>query len=148
MDYELLLVQWTALLSGEENLISVLSNTSALIKEFYGDKVNWAGFYFMEGTTLVLGPFQGKIACMRLPYGKGVCQKAVLDKGTVIVTNVHNIADHIACDSASNSEIVIPIYKGEEIFGVLDIDSPNFDQFQPSDALVLQKIVKEIEKKL
>ena len=148
MEYELLLQQWKALLDDEEHLISVLSNTSALIKEFYGEDVNWAGFYFMEEKDLILGPFQGKVACICLKEGKGVCQRAVKEKKTVIVDDVHSFDGHIACDSASNSEIVIPVFKEGDIWGVLDIDSPNTAQFSKEDAIYLEAIVRLLEKKL
>ena len=148
MDYELLLQQWKALLSDESHLISVLSNTSALISEFYGERVNWAGFYFLEGKDLILGPFQGKVACMRLKEGKGVCQKAVRERKTVIIEDVHSFEGHIACDSASNSEIVIPVFKEGRLWGVLDIDSPFTAQFSLEDAICLEAIVRLLEEKM
>ena len=148
MDYELLLQQWKALLSDESHLISVLSNTSALISEFSGERVNWAGFYFLEGKDLILGPFQGKVACMRLKEGKGVCQKAVRERKTVIVEDVHSFEGHIACDSASNSEIVIPVFKEGSLWGVLDIDSPFTAQFSLEDAICLEAIVRLLEEKM
>lgn len=147
-DYSLLQLQWDALFEDETNPLAIYSNTSALIKEFYQDEVNWSGFYFMDGTTLVLGPFQGKVACMHLYEGKGVCQKAVSCKGPFIVDNVHTLADHIACDAASKSEIVIPLIKDDKVIGVLDIDSPEFRTFSFRDAEALNEICQKIVNKL
>ena len=146
MDYELLLQQWKALLSDESHLISVLSNTSALISEFYGERVNWAGFYFLEGKDLILGSFQGKVACMRLKEGKGVCQKAVRERKTVIVEDVHSFEGHIACDSASRSEIVLPIHHDGKVIAVLDIDSPILERFSQDDRDGLEDFVRALER--
>lgn len=149
MEYKLMVQQFDALFSDESDLLCILSNASALIKEAYEEKVNWAGFYLLdESGVLNLGPFQGKVACMHLYPNKGVCQKAVSTNDTVIVADVHEFQDHIACDAASNSEIVVPIHKGDAIWGVLDIDSPFKDTFHQEDAEALEEIVKLLETKL
>ena len=113
-------------------LIANLANVSALIREYVGD-INWAGFYLMEGGKLVLGPFQGKAACTEIEVGSGVCGTAVAQRKTQLVKNVHEFSGHIACDSASNSEIVVPLFKDGEVFGVLDIDSPSLARFSEED---------------
>lgn len=121
-----------ALMSGETNLIANLSNASAAIYQSLDD-INWAGFYALKGDTLVLHPFQGKPACIRIPVGKGVCGTAVLKDEAQLVPDVHKFPGHIACDSASNSEIVIPLHVGGKIVGVLDIDSPTVRRFSEED---------------
>lgn len=121
--YETVIKQLDALLTGEPNVIANLSNASALLNQFL-DRVNWVGFYVTEGNQLVLGPFQGMPACVRIPFGRGVCGVAAETKTTQLVADVHQFPGHIACDSASNSEIVVPIMKEGNIMGVLDIDSP------------------------
>ena len=123
MDYKVLCKQLSALTQDIPYPISNLANASALLWQEL-DRLNWAGFYLMEKGMLVLGPFQGKPACIEIPVGKGVCGTAVAERKTQLVPDVHQFPGHIACDSASNSEIVIPIYKNGEIFGVLDLDSP------------------------
>ncbi|MBQ7636543.1 MAG: GAF domain-containing protein, partial [Lachnospiraceae bacterium] len=117
--------QIRSLIEGVDYEISNLANASALIYDSM-DELNWAGFYILRDGKLCLGPFQGKIACTSIPVGKGVCGTAVAEDRTVVVDNVHEFKGHIACDSASNSEIVIPIHKNGEIYGVLDIDSVAF----------------------
>lgn len=121
--YETVIKQLDALLTGEPNVVANLSNASALLNQFL-DRVNWVGFYVTEGNQLVLGPFQGMPACVRIPFGRGVCGVAAETKTTQLVADVHQFPGHIACDSASNSEIVVPIIKEGNIIGVLDIDSP------------------------
>lgn len=121
--YETVIKQLDALLTGEPNVVANLSNASALLNQFL-DRVNWVGFYVTEGNQLVLGPFQGIPACVRIPFGRGVCGVAAETKTTQLVADVHQFPGHIACDSASNSEIVVPIMKEGNIIGVLDIDSP------------------------
>lgn len=121
--YETVIKQLDALLTGESNVVANLSNASALLNQFF-DRVNWVGFYVTEGNQLVLGPFQGMPACVRIPFGRGVCGVAAETKTTQLVADVHQFPGHIACDSASNSEIVVPIVKEETVIGVLDIDSP------------------------
>lgn len=119
--YELLSKQLDALLSGEPNLYANLSNASALLNQFF-DRINWVGFYLMEDGELVLGPFQGLPACVRIQVGKGVCGTAVERKESIIVPDVEAFPGHIVCDAASRSEIVVPIIKNDEVIGVLDID--------------------------
>lgn len=129
-----------ALTGGETNFIAVLSNASALLYERL-DMINWAGFYLLDGQTLVLGPFQGKIACVRIPVGRGVCGTAVASAAVQRVKNVHEFDGHIACDSASNAEIVLPLVVNGQIIGVLDIDSTEFDRFSPEDEKGLTQLV-------
>lgn len=147
-DYLELEKQMDALLTGENDLIANLSNGSALLKESL-DQINWAGFYLMREQDgkrqLILGPFQGKPACVRIPVGKGVCGTAAKENRTLLVKNVHEFPGHIACDSASQSEIVIPIRNQGEVIGVLDIDSPVLDRFSEKDKEGLEKIAAVIE---
>lgn len=130
---------------GENDLIANLSNASAVIKLAY-EGTNWVGFYLFKENMLVLGPFQGKPACIRIPLSKGVCGAAASKKETVLVPDVHKFPGHIACDSASRSEIVIPILKDGKLFGVLDMDSPELEYFKESDREILESTVKAIEK--
>ena len=143
-DYRLLAQQIRALAEDEPNYIPVLSNASALLYESMDD-INWAGFYLMNKGSLMLGPFQGKVACLRIQVGKGVCGTAVAEDATQLVRNVHEFPGHIACDSASNSEIVVPIHVGGRIVGVLDIDSPSLGRFSESDKQGLELFVKTLE---
>ena len=143
-DYRLLAQQIRALAEDEPNYIPVLSNASALLYESMDD-INWAGFYLMNKGSLMLGPFQGKVACIRIKVGKGVCGTAVAEDATQLVRNVHEFPSHIACDSASNSEIVVPIHVGGRIVGVLDIDSPSLGRFSESDKQGLELFVKTLE---
>lgn len=138
--YELLLRQLEELLSIETDCVANMANTSAALFNRLPD-LNWAGFYILRGNTLVLGPFQGKPACVRIPLGKGVCGTAAQTGQTQLVKNVHEFAGHIACDSASNSEIVIPIFKEGRVWGVLDIDSPSLARFDDTDRAFLEKFV-------
>ena len=124
-----------------------LANAAALLWEFM-QEINWAGFYMMEGGALVLGPFQGKTACTRIPMGKGVCGTAALSGQIQVVPDVHQFPGHIACDSASNSEIVVPIHVNGEIWGVLDIDSPSIGRFTEVDQVGLERIVGVLEQVL
>ncbi|MBK1811845.1 GAF domain-containing protein [Clostridium sp. YIM B02505] len=132
-------------LETETDLIANLSNISALIK-FYMDDCNWAGFYIMRDGELVLGPFQGLPACYRIKLGSGVCGTAAQEKTVLRVEDVHEFPGHIACDSASNSEIVLPIIKDGEVFGVLDLDSPNKGRFGELEEKYLREAVGIIEK--
>ncbi|QKN81474.1 GAF domain-containing protein [Scandinavium goeteborgense] len=136
-----------ALMAGETSFLATLSNTSALLYERLTD-VNWAGFYLLEGETLVLGPFQGKIACVRIPVGRGVCGTAVSENRVQRVEDVHAFAGHIACDAASNSEIVLPLVVNGKIIGVLDIDSPEYSRFSTEDEQGLRELVDHLEKLL
>jgi L-methionine (R)-S-oxide reductase len=130
-----------ALLSGERDFIANAANTAALIYDALPD-LNWAGFYLYKSGELVLGPFQGKPACVRIALGKGVCGTAAQRRQTVLVEDVHQFPGHIACDSASNSEIVIPLVRGAELIGVLDLDSPKFRRFGSVDQRGLEQLAK------
>lgn len=146
-NYKLMTQTVKAFLDGESNVIANLSNTSAIINEYVKD-INWVGFYLMEGHELILGPFQGKPACIRIPVGRGVCGMAAEKKETLIVKDVHQFPGHIACDGASNSEIVIPIIKNGAVFGVLDVDSPEFNRFTDLEKKYLEELVDIIESSL
>jgi len=139
--------QLAALTDGVPHPIANLANASALLFQTLG-RLNWAGFYLMENGILVLGPFQGKTACIEIPVGRGVCGTAAERGETILVKNVHEFPGHIACDSASNSEIVVPMYKNGEIVGVLDIDSPEIGRFTEEDRAGLEEFVRILEKNL
>ena len=143
-DYALLSEQLRALTQGVPHFVANLANASALLWHSMAD-LNWAGFYLMEGGQLVLGPFQGKTACIEIPVGKGVCGTAVAQRATQLVPDVHAFPGHIACDSASNSEIVVPIFKNGEVVAVLDIDSPSLGRFDETDRAGLEQFVKVLE---
>ena len=147
-DYTLISEQLKSLIDGEDDIISNLANASALIYESL-DRLNWAGFYLSKeedgAKRLQLGPFQGKTACIRIPYGKGVCGTAAAEDATQLVPDVHKFPGHIACDGASNSEIVIPIHRDGQVWGVLDIDSPEYDRFNAEDRAGLEGLVRVIE---
>lgn len=136
-----------ALMAGETSFLATLANTSALLFERL-EGVNWAGFYLLEGETLVLGPFQGKIACVRIPVGRGVCGTAVAQNSVQRVEDVHAFDGHIACDAASNSEIVLPLAVKGKIIGVLDIDSTVFSRFTTEDEQGLRELVSHLERLL
>jgi GAF domain-containing protein len=135
--YEELAVQASAMLEGEKDPVANAANMASLIWHMLPD-LNWAGFYFLKGRELVVGPFQGKPACVRIALGKGVCGTAAASGTTVIVPNVHEFAGHIFCDSASNSEIVVPLLHGSRLLGVLDLDSPKLARFDEADAAGLE----------
>ncbi|MGF9963513.1 GAF domain-containing protein [Bacillus rhizoplanae] len=143
--YETVIKQLDALLTGESNVVANLANASALLNVFLQD-INWVGFYVTEGNQLVLGPFQGLPACVRIPFGRGVCGVAAETKTTQLVADVHQFPGHIACDAASNSEIVVPLIKNDEVIGVLDIDSPNKSRFDEIDQTYLEKFVETLLK--
>ena len=145
VNYESLAAQLDALTDGIAYEIANLSNASALLWETLPD-INWAGFYKMVDGALVLYPFQGKPACIRIPVGRGVCGTAVAENRTQLVYDVHQFPGHIACDCASNSEIVVPIHVRGEIWGVLDIDSPSIGRFTEEDRIGLEKFVTVLEK--
>ncbi|CZF78776.1 Free methionine-R-sulfoxide reductase [Grimontia celer] len=145
--YALLTRQAVALIEGEPNLIANLSNVSALLFQEL-DGINWAGLYLDDGKELVLGPFQGKPACVRIPYGRGVCGSAFSKDAVERVEDVHQFEGHIACDAASNSEIVLPLYQGSKLIGVLDIDSPKKARFDQEDETGLTLLVNELQKHL
>ena len=138
--YANLVVQLLSLLKGEHDFIANAANFSALLFNSLPN-VNWAGFYFLQGEELVLGPFQGNPACVRIPMGRGVCGVAAQQCETIIVPNVHEFPGHIACDVASNSEIVVPLFDGERLLGVLDLDSPTIGRFDDQDAEGLNELV-------
>lgn len=146
-DYKLLCEQLRALTEDVPHIISNLANASALLYRTLPD-LNWAGFYLYEHEKLILGPFQGKTACIEIPIGKGVCGTAAQKGETVVVENVHQFPGHIACDGASNSEIVIPLYVQGELFGVLDIDSPLLCRFSEHDRNGLEQFAKQLEQTL
>ncbi|PMB96675.1 Free methionine-(R)-sulfoxide reductase [Staphylococcus sp. UMB0328] len=146
-NYDLLQKQLISLIEDESNLIAILSNTSALINDLL-DQVNWVGFYLIENNELILGPFQGHPACVHIQIGKGVCGTAVSNNETQVVKDVHQFPGHIACDANSNSEIVIPIHKDNEIIGVLDIDAPIKSRFNEEDRIELEKVVSIIENQI
>ncbi|MGP4075686.1 GAF domain-containing protein [Halobacillus sp. K22] len=143
-NYELLLKQLKALLEDEPDVTANLSNASSLLNQFLED-VNWVGFYLWKDEQLVLGPFQGLPACVRIPSGKGVCGTAVAERSVQRIEDVHAFPGHIACDAASQSEIVVPIFKDKEIFGVLDIDSPSKGRFDEMDEKYLARFVEVIQ---
>ncbi len=143
-DYKLLAKQIKALADDEPNYIPVFSNASALLYDNLED-LNWAGFYIMNKGSLMLGPFQGKVACIRIEVGKGVCGTAVAEDKTQLVMDVHQFPGHIACDSASNSEIVVPIHKDGKVVAVLDIDSPSLSRFNEEDKEGLEHFVAALE---
>jgi len=138
--YASLVVQLLSLLKGEHDFVANAANFSALLFNSLPN-VNWAGFYFLKGDELVLGLFQGNPACVRLPMGQGVCGVAAQQLETIIVPNVHEFPGHIACDVASNSEIVVPLFDGERLLGVLDLDSPTIGRFDDQDAEGLNELV-------
>lgn len=142
--YKLVHAQLKSLLDNEPFVIPNLSNTSALLNGALSD-INWVGFYLMHNNELLLGPFQGKTACVHISIGKGVCGTAVLKDEIQLVQDVHEFPGHIACDSASRSEIVIPIHNKGQIVGVLDIDSPTVNRFDLTDKEGLLEVVKIVE---
>ncbi len=138
--HALLLEHARALLAGERDATANAANLAALVFHTLAD-LNWAGFYWLKGGQLVLGPFQGKPACVRIPLGRGVCGTAARDRHTVLVPNVHEFPGHIACDSASSSEIVVPVLRDGRVLGVLDLDSPKPARFDEADARGLEAMV-------
>ena len=139
--YDKLAAQLSSLLAGERDLVANAANFAALVFHSLPD-LNWAGFYFVKGRELVLGPFQGKPACMRIAFDRGVCGVAAAKRATTIVPNVHEFPGHIACDMESNSEIVVPLMKNESFIGVLDLDSPMLARFDDADAAGLETLLK------
>ena len=138
-DYASLAEELVGLLTGERDIIANAANTSALLFDALPD-INWAGFYFLRNGELVVGPFQGKPACVRIPLGKGVCGTAAANRKTIVVRDVHEFPGHIACDAASQSEIVVPLLKGDELLGVLDIDSPSVGRFDDADRRGIERL--------
>lgn len=139
--YEIAIKQLKSLLDGVNDRIANLSNAAALLNQFL-DNINWVGFYLLKNNKLILGPFQGLPACVTIPLGKGVCGTAAANMETLRIANVHQFSGHIACDAASNSEIVIPIIVNDELIGVLDIDSPLLNRFDEIDEQYLQEFVE------
>ncbi|MDC3412671.1 GAF domain-containing protein [Aquibacillus sp. 3ASR75-11] len=148
-DYELMLKQLEALVQGEQDIIANLSNASALLNQFLND-VNWVGFYLWKekDQELVLGPFQGLPACIRIKSGKGVCGAAIKEGKTQRVEDVNKFPGHIACDAASQSEIVVPLFVNDTLFGVLDIDSPITNRFDDVDQVYIEKFAETLQQHL
>ncbi len=147
MSSEMVLRQAAEIIDAEPWYVAAMSNLSALIMVSM-DRLNWAGFYLIRGNELVVGPFQGKPACIRIPVGKGVCGTAIAQNAMQVVPDVHLFPGHIACDSASESEIVIPIHEGEKIRAVLDIDSPVKGRFTDEDKAGLEALIRIIEERV
>lgn len=144
-DYELLIKQAKAITEDVPHLTANLANLSALIWQTLDD-INWAGFYLREGDKLILGPFQGNVACVEIAFGKGVCGTAAQQDATLLVPDVHRFKGHIACDSASRSEIVVPLHRDGKVVGVLDIDSPTLSRFTQEDQEGLERLCLLIER--
>ena len=146
-DYQLLCDELRSLAESERHWLPLLSNASALLYDALPD-LNWAGFYLIESGSLMLGPFQGKLACIRIPWGKGVCGAAAAGDQTLRVADVHAFPGHIACDSASNAEIVVPLHRDGRVIGVLDIDSPRLDRFTAEDQAGLEAFARVLEEEI
>ena len=146
-NYNMAQKQLKSLIEDEHNLIAILSNASALINDNL-DQVNWVGFYLMEQDELILGPFQGHPACVHIAVGSGVCGTAVAENQTQVVADVNAFPGHIACDTNSKSEIVVPIHQNGKVIGVLDIDAPIHNRFTADDKIELEEMVKIIEEQL
>lgn len=147
MTHDTALAQLRELTGTEPDATANLANASALLK-MHLDDVNWAGFYLFDGTELVLGPFQGLPACIRIPLGKGVCGTAARERRTILVPDVHLFPGHIACDAASRSEIVVPLVHDDILFGVLDVDSASPDRFTASDRTFLESFASVLMENL
>ncbi len=141
--YAGLLQHAEGLFEGERDPWANTANAAALVFEHLPD-LNWAGFYFLRGGQLIVGPFQGRIACVRIPVGQGACGSAAARRDTVIVPDVHQFPGHIVCDAASNSEIVVPLVSQDRLVGVLDLDSPSYGRFGPGDALGLEALAARL----
>jgi GAF domain-containing protein len=147
VDYQLLADQLDALLTGERDQVANLANAAALLNECLPD-INWVGFYLVRDGGLVVGPFQGKAACVRIAFGSGVCGTAAAQRTSIVVEDVHAFEGHIACDAASRSELVVPIIVGEELIGVLDIDSPSLARFSDVDRDGIELVVRSLVRHL
>ena len=147
MDYQALNASLSALTDGVPYPLANLANASALLFDAL-PSLNWAGFYLLTDGALVLGPFQGKPACIKIPLGRGVCGTAAKEGRTLVVDDVHAFPGHIACDSASNAEIVVPLYKNGALYGVMDLDSTVFSRFTEEDRLGLEAFARILEKAL
>ena len=141
-DYDLIYQQILGYIITDSPLYSVLSNVSAVLNQL--DDINWCGFYLVENRDLFVGPFQGDVACVQIPRGKGVCGTAFKEKKTIIVPDVSKFEGHIACSSLSKSEIVTPIMKGKDVVGVIDIDSPSLKRFGDKEKALLEKVAKAL----
>ncbi|MDG0822361.1 GAF domain-containing protein [Staphylococcus equorum] len=146
-NYDLLQKQVASLIEDESNLIAILSNVSALLNDSL-DQINWVGFYLIENNELILGPFQGHPACVHIAIGKGVCGTAVETNESQLVEDVNAFPGHIACDANSKSEVVVPIHKGNQVIGVLDIDAPIINRFSNTDKVALEEIVSIIKQQI
>ena len=144
INFELMNKQLRALAEADASWLPVFANASALLWDCF-PSMNWAGFYIVNQGSLLLGPFQGKVACIRIPIGKGVCGTAVLEDATQRIDNVHLFPGHIACDSASNSELVIPIHHDGKVVALLDMDSPIYNRFSENDQKELESFVRTLE---
>ena len=145
--YRLLIKQLKILLNKKDNLLSNLSNLAAALKQSF-DKISWVGFYLFDGEKLYLGPFQGHVACTEIELGKGVCGTSAEKRESIIVPDVDKFPGHIVCDTGSRSEIVIPVIKNDELFGVLDIDSYKYDSFNETDRKYLEEICTFLSKEI
>ena len=145
--YRLLYQQLGSLVPKEDNLISNLANVTAALKQTF-DKISWVGFYLYDGKKLYLGPFQGKVACTNIEIGKGVCGKSAQLRKTIIVPDVHQFPEHIFCDVDSKSEIVVPLFKNEKLLGVLDLDSTEYNSFNETDKVYLERICNFLSKEI
>jgi GAF domain-containing protein len=145
--YEALILQLEGLINKDDYLITNLSNFTAALKQVF-EKISWVGFYLFDGKELILGPFQGKIACSKIEVGKGVCGTALKEGTTIVVQDVNQFPGHITCDSESRSEIVIPLFKKNKIIGVLDIDSTSYNSFSEIDQMYLERICNFLLTKL
>jgi GAF domain-containing protein len=145
--YQLLVKQIKSLLRKEDNLITNLSNFTAALKQTF-NKISWVGFYLFDGTKLYLGPFQGKVACTEIQIGSGVCGTSAQKRETIIVPDVDKFPGHIACDVESRSEIVVPIFEQDKLFGVLDLDSTDYNSFNETDKKYLEELVNFLSKEI
>ncbi|HCY77091.1 MAG TPA: guanylate cyclase [Ignavibacteriales bacterium] len=145
--YLLLIKQIKSLLIKEDNLITNLSNFTAALKQTFS-KISWVGFYLFDGTKLYLGPFQGKVACTEIQIGSGVCGTSAKERKTIFVEDVDKFPGHIACDADSKSEIVVPIFKADKLFGVLDLDSTDYNSFNETDKKYLEELINFLSKEI
>lgn len=145
--YKILIPQLSSLVLKEDNLISNLANVTAALKQTF-DKMSWVGFYLYDGKKLYVGPFQGKVACSNIEIGKGVCGKSAELKRTIVVPDVHQFPGHIFCDPDSKSEVVVPLMKNDKLYGVLDVDSTEYNSFNETDKIYLEQICNFLTKEI
>jgi len=145
--YKILIPQLGSLVLKEDNLISNLANVTAALKQTF-DKMSWVGFYLYDGKKLYVGPFQGKVACSNIEIGKGVCGKSAELKRTIVVPDVHQFPGHIFCDPDSKSEVVVPLMKNDKLYGVLDVDSTEYNSFNETDKIYLEQICNFLTKEI